>query len=313
MSEVIFNVDNKNVSGMITQIVQMINKGLFIGPVEVVLRRAARSLSQNKKLWPMLSDIQKQVDWYGDNLDTDDWKVMFMASLHKQRSVPGIDGGFVGLSKRSSRLNKEEFSQLIEVIYAFGSERNVCLVRAITTNLFKIQRGSVMINSYKQKNIILKGIQNSIKSADIKNLTITQLSILIFIMRRKEVTQAQISKSLELSRPTVCRITQLLSNQNNTRYREKNLGLITFKNSSSIDRRVKDIILTDKGEALINRFVYLFSDKQVNWYDETLDSEDWKTMFMSSLHKQRAVPGLDGGFVGLSKRSSLLDKEGSRN
>ena len=37
MSEVIFNVDNKNVSGMITQIVQMINKGLFIGPVEVVL------------------------------------------------------------------------------------------------------------------------------------------------------------------------------------------------------------------------------------------------------------------------------------
>jgi|TARA_R110001606_G_C14836771_1_gene585153 DNA-binding MarR family transcriptional regulator len=117
-----------------------------------------------------------------------------------------------------------------------------------------------MINSYKQKNIILKGIQNSIKSADIKNLTITQLSILIFIMRRKEVTQSQISKSLEISRPTVCRITQLLSDQNDTRYRERNLGLITFKNSSSIDRRVKDIILTDKGEALINRFVYLFSD-----------------------------------------------------
>ena len=125
MSEVIFSVDNKNVSGMIQQIVQMINKGLFIGPVEVVLRRAARSLSQNKKLWPMLNDIQKQVDWYGDNLDTYDWKDMFMASLSKQRAVPGIDGGFVGLSQRSSRLNKEEFSQLIEVIYAFGSERNI--------------------------------------------------------------------------------------------------------------------------------------------------------------------------------------------
>ena len=117
-----------------------------------------------------------------------------------------------------------------------------------------------MVNSYKQKNIILKGIQNSIKSADIKNLTITQLSILIFIMRRKEVTQTQIAKSLEISKPTVCRIIQLLSDQNDTRYRKRNLGLITFKNSSSIDRRVKDIILTDKGEALINRFVYLFSD-----------------------------------------------------
>ena len=125
MSEVIFSVDNKNVSKMISQICAMINKGLFIGPVEVVLRRKARSLSQNNKLWPMLSDIEKQVDWYGDNLDSEDWKVMFMASLSKQRAVPGIDGGFVGLSQRSSRLSKEEFSQLIEVIYAFGSERHV--------------------------------------------------------------------------------------------------------------------------------------------------------------------------------------------
>jgi hypothetical protein len=125
MSEVVYSVDNKNVSGMISQIVQMINKGLFVGPVEVVLRRKARSLSQNKKLWPMLADVQKQVNWYDENLDTEDWKTMFMASLSKQRAIPGLDGGFVGLSRRSSLLNKEEFSQLIELIYAFGSERNV--------------------------------------------------------------------------------------------------------------------------------------------------------------------------------------------
>ena len=62
MSEVVYSVDNKNVSGMISQIVQMINKGLFIGPVEVVLRRKARSQSQNKKMWPMLADVQKQVN-----------------------------------------------------------------------------------------------------------------------------------------------------------------------------------------------------------------------------------------------------------
>jgi hypothetical protein len=125
MSEVVYSVDNKNVSGMISQIVQMINKGLFIGPVEVVLRRKARSQSQNKKMWPMLADVQKQVNWYDETLDSEDWKTMFMSSLHKQRAVPGLDGGFVGLSKRSSLLNKEGFSQLIELIYAFGSERNV--------------------------------------------------------------------------------------------------------------------------------------------------------------------------------------------
>lgn len=125
MSEVIFSVDNKNVSGMISQICAMINKGLFIGPVEVVLRRKARSLSQNRKMWPMLTDVTKQVDWYKQNLDEYDWKTIFVCSLFKQRSVPSIDGGFVGLSRGSSRLNKEEFSDLIEVIYAFGSERNV--------------------------------------------------------------------------------------------------------------------------------------------------------------------------------------------
>jgi hypothetical protein len=70
----------------------MINKGLFIGPVEVVLRRKARSQSQNKKMWPMLADVQKQVNWYDETLDSEDWKVMFMASLHKQRAVPGLDG-----------------------------------------------------------------------------------------------------------------------------------------------------------------------------------------------------------------------------
>jgi ribosomal protein L30/L7E len=123
--QVAFLVDSKNVSGMIQQIVAMINKGLFKGPVEVILTRPLRTLSQNKKLWPMLSDVQKQVKWYGERLDSEDWKDMFMSSLNKQRSVPGIYGGFVGLNRRTSKLDKEGFTQLIEVIYAFGSERQV--------------------------------------------------------------------------------------------------------------------------------------------------------------------------------------------
>ena len=121
----VFQVTSVNVSAMIQQVSAMINKGLFKGPVEVILQRPARSLSQNSKMWPMLTDVTKQVNWYGEKLDTDDWKDMFMSSLNKQRAVPGIDGGFVGLSKRTSKLDKEGFAQLIEVIYAFGSEQNV--------------------------------------------------------------------------------------------------------------------------------------------------------------------------------------------
>tara|TARA_R100001377_G_scaffold36124_1_gene20066 strand:- start:190 stop:621 length:432 start_codon:yes stop_codon:yes gene_type:complete len=121
----VFQVTSVNVSAMIQQVSAMINKGLFKGPVEVILQRPARSLSQNSKMWPMLTDVKKQVSWYGEMLDSEDWKDMFMSSLGKQRAVPGIDGGFVGLSKRTSKLDKEGFAQLIEVIYAFGSEHNV--------------------------------------------------------------------------------------------------------------------------------------------------------------------------------------------
>ena len=123
--KVIFQVTSANVSGMITEICSLINRGLFKGVVEVILQRPARSLSQNGKMWPMLTDVSKQVNWYGEKLDNEDWKDVFMSSLNKQRAVPGIDGGFVGLSKRTSKLDKEGFAQLIEVIYAFGSEQNV--------------------------------------------------------------------------------------------------------------------------------------------------------------------------------------------
>ena len=123
--KVIFQVTSANVSGLLVEICSLINRGLFKGVVEVVLQRPARSLSQNRKMWPMLTDVTKQVNWYGEKLDTDDWKDMFMSSLNKQRAVPGIDGGLVGLSKRTSKLDKEGFAQLIEVIYAFGSEQNV--------------------------------------------------------------------------------------------------------------------------------------------------------------------------------------------
>ena len=123
--KVIFQVTSANVSGMITEICSLINRGLFKGVVEVILQRPARSLSQNGKMWPMLTDVSKQVNWYGEKLDNEDWKDVCMSSLNKQRAVPGIDGGFVGLSKRTSKLDKEGFAQLIEVIYAFGSEQNV--------------------------------------------------------------------------------------------------------------------------------------------------------------------------------------------
>lgn len=106
-------------------ILEMIQKGLKGGPVVVTLGRETRTKDQNKKLWPMLADVAGQVVWYGQQLSKEDWKHIFTASLTEQRVVPSLDGGFVVLGQSTRRMSKEQLSQLIELIYAFGAERGV--------------------------------------------------------------------------------------------------------------------------------------------------------------------------------------------
>jgi len=102
-----------------------VKAGLAGGAVVVTLGREKRSLDQNSKLWPMLTDISDQVEWTGRLLTKEDWKEIITAGLKQQKAVPGIDGGFVVLGARTSTMSKEEFSNLIELIYAFGAQQGV--------------------------------------------------------------------------------------------------------------------------------------------------------------------------------------------
>lgn len=43
----------------------------------------------------------------------------------EQRSAPGIDGGVVMLGVRTSKMRKASMTELIEIMFWFGSERNV--------------------------------------------------------------------------------------------------------------------------------------------------------------------------------------------
>jgi hypothetical protein len=84
-----------------------------------------RTLEQNDKMWATLTDISKQVDWYGQKLSPEDWKHVLSASLKKQRAVPGIDGGFVVLGQSTSQMSIKEMSDMIELATAFGAEQGV--------------------------------------------------------------------------------------------------------------------------------------------------------------------------------------------
>lgn len=89
------------------------------------LRQETRSNAQNRRMWAMLADIARQIVWHGQKLDSEDWKHVFSASLNKQRAVPGLDGGFVVLGTRTSKMTKPEMSDMIELMYAFGAQNNV--------------------------------------------------------------------------------------------------------------------------------------------------------------------------------------------
>ena len=45
---------------------------------------------------------------------------------------------------------------------------------------------------------------------------------------------------------------------------------------------------------------------QVDWYGQKLTAEEWKWVLSASLKKQRAVPGIDGGFVVLGQSTSKM-------
>jgi hypothetical protein len=90
------------------------------------LKAARRSIEQNALLWQRLTEVAHQVEWYGQKLSAEDWKDVFSASLRKARVVPGIDAGsFVPLGMRTSDMTKQEMTDLLELIGAFGAERGV--------------------------------------------------------------------------------------------------------------------------------------------------------------------------------------------
>lgn len=100
-------------------------QGVPLG-TSVEFRAPRRSGDQNNLMWSLLGQISKQVDWYGQKLSSEDWKDVLTASLRRTRVVPGIDAGtFVPLGMRTSQMTKQEISELLELIYAFGAERGV--------------------------------------------------------------------------------------------------------------------------------------------------------------------------------------------
>ena len=93
----------------------------------VEFKASKRTLPQNDRMWAMLTDVASQVPYHGLKLTPDDWKLVFLDALKREvRMVPNLDGtGFVNIGRSSSDLSKDEMTDLIELIFAFGAKHDV--------------------------------------------------------------------------------------------------------------------------------------------------------------------------------------------
>jgi hypothetical protein len=91
----------------------------------VALKPPTRSLEQNARMWAMLAEVSRQVEWYGKKLTPEAWKCVFSASLKKQDVVPGLHGDFVVIGQSTSQMGVREMGELMELMEAFGAERSV--------------------------------------------------------------------------------------------------------------------------------------------------------------------------------------------
>jgi hypothetical protein len=108
-------------------------KELSVGhAVEVIVRpvRSRRSLIQNAKMWAMLADIARQVEWpvngVMQRLETEDWKSLITAAVNQEvRLANGLSGGVVMLGASTRKMTTGQMADVIEYLYAFGVERDV--------------------------------------------------------------------------------------------------------------------------------------------------------------------------------------------
>ena len=93
----------------------------------VEIKAVKRTPPQNARMWAMLTDVARQIQWHGVWLTPDDWKLIFLDALARElRIVPNLDSsGFVNLGRKSSDLSKQEMGDLMTLIEAWGAQQGV--------------------------------------------------------------------------------------------------------------------------------------------------------------------------------------------
>jgi hypothetical protein len=111
--------------GAATRAFDMIRKSPVGTRVE--FKGPRRTLPQNDRMWAMLTDIATQKEHFSRCYTPDQWKAIFMQACGRElQFIPNLQGdGVIPWGHNSSDLSKEEMSDLIEFMQAWGAQNGV--------------------------------------------------------------------------------------------------------------------------------------------------------------------------------------------
>lgn len=96
------------------------------------IKDASKSRVQEEKYHAMIGEIAKQASHMGAKWDAEDWKRLLLHDFAKQmnlpqsRIIPSLDGtGIVQLGFQTRKFTKEQASEFVEFLYAWGAQNGI--------------------------------------------------------------------------------------------------------------------------------------------------------------------------------------------
>ena len=93
----------------------------------VQLQEPKRSIPQNDRLWLILTKLSQTLVWHGQKYSPEEWKDFMMHAYRGEKWMPAEDGGMIPIGRSTSKLSKQEFCELMELMEAFCARQNISL------------------------------------------------------------------------------------------------------------------------------------------------------------------------------------------
>ena len=124
--------DKAQAKALMTSLWPKVLVALETKQLSLEIKDALKSRDQEEKYHAMIGEIAKQAIHMGAKWDAEDWKRLLVwqfckdSGLNEGRILPSLDGtGIVQLGQQTRKFTKEQASEFVEWLHAWGAENGV--------------------------------------------------------------------------------------------------------------------------------------------------------------------------------------------